>query len=82
MCRTEVGRVPGGEDNTEMKIKVRKTESKAPMNAWLEKAPLRKNPIDDPTPWAAPYSVTGRGGKAITDDKSKIVNISKTNFAL
>ena len=53
-----------------------------PMYAWLEKAPLRKNPIDDPTPWAAPYSVTGRGGKAITDDKSKIVNISKTNFAL
>ena len=27
-----------------------------PMYAWLEKAPLRKNPIDDPTPWAAPYT--------------------------
>jgi len=25
-----------------------------PMYAWLEKAPLRKNPIDDPTPWAQP----------------------------
>ena len=23
-----------------------------PMYAWLEKAPLRKNSIDDPTPWA------------------------------
>ena len=29
-----------------------------PMYAWLEKAPLRKNPIDDPTPWAAPYTAT------------------------
>jgi hypothetical protein len=54
-----------------------------PMYAWLEKAPLRKNPIDDPTPWAAPYnSVEGAGGKIITDNKSAIVNISKTNFAL
>ena len=25
-----------------------------PMYAWLEKAPMKANPIDDPTPWSAP----------------------------
>jgi hypothetical protein len=55
-----------------------------PMYAWLEKAPLRQNPIDDPTPWAAPQgTVSGKaGGRIITDNKSNIVNISKTNFSL
>ena len=28
-----------------------------PMYAWIEKAPLRKNPIDNPTPWAQPADI-------------------------
>ena len=44
-----------------------------PMYAWLASAPLRKNPIDSATPWAAPdtYVAKTSGGKVINDDKDE-----------
>lgn len=55
-----------------------------PMYAWLEKAPLRKNPIDDPTPWAAPYTAVegGAGGKIGKGQKENLIAIGTNNYAL
>ena len=50
-----------------------------PMYAWLEKAPIRQNAMDDPTPWSAPYKKSTDGntiknGEQVTTDAVKNIN--------
>ena len=44
-----------------------------PMYAWLAVAPLRPNPIDSATPWAAAGKKTSAGGDLIRNEDDNLV---------
>ena len=46
-----------------------------PMYAWLEKAPVKTNAIDNAVPWSAPYTKTYAKGKTFNTDKAQVSNI-------
>jgi hypothetical protein len=52
-----------------------------PMYAWLEKAPLGKNYIDNATPWADPYQkpTSGTGGNTFNKNKGQVTTIAVQN---
>lgn len=53
-----------------------------PMYAWLQKAPMKANPIDNPRPWGAPAEWQGGSGKpgnVINDEKKENVTVVNAN---